>query len=254
MSKLTCYQVQQDPCRIVAARAERQWMDETDQRFAYRCLPLSIANAMGWELLLPHAVTATWNGGNALADVVVETDAAPGAKPAASSHFGHGVLTFHVGYLFRTEPGTGIWARGIPNLPKDGIAPLEGIVETDWLDFTFTMNWKFTRPGTVTFAREEPFCFITLIKYRALLDVVPEIMPIDRAPDVKQGFELWRSARLEFNAKLAAEDPETSTRGWQKWYMRGENAAGDKAGPGHLSKLRLAQPVRVDTQTLKNPT
>lgn len=247
MSKLTCYQVQKEPCRIVPARAERQWMDETDQRFAYRCLPLSIANAMGWELLLPRAITATWNGGDALADItVVSEDAPPDAKPVASSHFGHGVLTFHVGYLFRTEPGTGIWVRGIPNYPKDGIAPLEGIVETDWLDFTFTMNWKFTRPGTVTFAKDEPFCFITLVEYRALLDVVPEIIPIDDAPDVRQGFERWRDERLEFNKMLAADDPETNARGWQKWYMRGENAAGEKAAPGHVSKLRLAAPVRRD--------
>jgi Family of unknown function (DUF6065) len=30
---------------------ERAWMDATDQRFAYRCLPLNIANAHGWEIL-----------------------------------------------------------------------------------------------------------------------------------------------------------------------------------------------------------
>jgi hypothetical protein len=255
MSKLTCYQVQENPCRIVPARSERRWMDETDQRFAYRCLPLSIANAMGWELLLPRTITATWSGGDALADITVESpDAPPDAKPVASSHFGHGVLTFHVGYLFRTDPGTGIWARGIPNYPKDGIAPLEGIVETDWLDFTFTMNWKFTRPGTVTFAKDEPFCFITLVNYRALHDVVPEIVPIEDAPDVRAGFERWRDARLDFNARLAAEDPQATGQGWQKWYMRGENASGERPEKGHLSKLKLASPVHKDLKSHAKPS
>ena len=30
------------------APLERDWMDASGERFAYRCLPLSIANAYGW--------------------------------------------------------------------------------------------------------------------------------------------------------------------------------------------------------------
>src|SRR5262245_59488229 len=67
------------------------------------------------------------------------------------SHFGNGVLTFPVGYLFRTDPGVAVWARGIPNYAKDGIVALDGVIETDWLCFTFTMNWQCTRPGLVVF-------------------------------------------------------------------------------------------------------
>lgn len=237
---LTCYQISENPCRIVPGRSDRQWMDETDQRFAYRCLPLSIANAMGWEMLLPSRVVARWNGGSRLEDIEVETG---GPGRLASSHFGHGVLTFHVGYLFRTDPGIGLWARGVPNLPKDGIAPLEGIIETDWLDFTFTMNWKFTRPGEVAFEKDEPFCFITPVEYRALVGVVPRILPIADEPDLKMRFEGWRDARLDFNARLARNDPDAVRQGWQKWYMRGQNSNGGAAEPRHLSKLRLASPV-----------
>ena len=150
MKNLTCYQIQERPARIIPARSDRPWMDATDDRFAYRCLPLSIANAMGWEILLPTTIAVTWNGGAATEDIsVTVADPSYEVSAIAASHFGFGTLTFHTGYLFRTDPGVGIWARGVPNRPKDGIAPLEGIIETDWLDFTFTMNWKFTRPGTV---------------------------------------------------------------------------------------------------------
>ncbi|WP_421854059.1 DUF6065 family protein [Oricola sp.] len=247
MAKITnlhCYKVLENACRIVPARASRQWMDDTNQRFAYRCLPLSIANAMGWELLLSEKTVATWNGKNGLNDIAVEfPDGDPGGKPAASSHFGEGVLTFHVGYLFRTDPGIGIWARGAPNLPKDGIAPLEGIIETDWLDFTFTMNWKFTRPGTVTFEKDEPFCFITPVDYRALMNVEPQIVPISEKPELEAAFGRWQGARLDFNEKLRTLDPEAVKQGWQKWYMRGVNGPDGGEAPGHVSKLRLAEPI-----------
>ncbi len=44
-------------------------MDATEDRFAYRCLPLTIANSMGWELLMPFAIAAEWNGGRDFDDV-----------------------------------------------------------------------------------------------------------------------------------------------------------------------------------------
>ena len=51
-------------------------MDATDQRFAYRCLPLTIANSFGWELILPADVTAEWHGGTGLSDLSVTVDGA----------------------------------------------------------------------------------------------------------------------------------------------------------------------------------
>jgi hypothetical protein len=36
-------------------------------------------------------------------------------------------------------------------MPKDGLAPLEGIVEADWAVVPFTMNWKLIRTVPVGF-------------------------------------------------------------------------------------------------------
>ena len=115
--------------------------------------------------------TAEWNGG-------MRTGGHhPHPRPPLSrtsttspkSHFSHGVLTFHPGYLFRTPPGWSMWAMGPPNHVKDGIQPLVGLVETDWLPFPFTMNWIFTRPGQGALrSKGEPFCFITLAQDKPL--------------------------------------------------------------------------------------
>lgn len=244
LPRLTCYRLHAQAPRIVPGRAGRAWMDATPERYAYRCLPLTIANAMGWEILSPCRVEAEWNGGPELADLKVEIEhPTPATRHFAVSHFGSGILTFHVGYLFRTEPGVGLWARGVPNLPKDGIAPLEGVVETDWLPFTFTMNWQMTRPGRIGFAVDEPICFITPLAYRALDALVPEIVPIEADPELHAALKAWQAARAEFNAGLLAEEPETVKQGWQKWYMRGETLTREKANPAHVSKLSLAEPV-----------
>lgn len=253
MTKLTCYQLQPHAPRIVPGRSDRAWMDATRMRYAYRCLPLTIANSMGWELLAPHEVVAEWNGGPELADIVVDGLGAGDHSGFAMSHFGHGVLTFQTGYLFRTDPGIALWARGVPNLPKDGIAPLDGIIETDWLSFGFTMNWMFTRPGVVRFEAGEPFCFVTPIGYHALDAVVPEVRPIEADPAVAAAYQSYSSLRQSFNDKLAANDPETLRQGWQKWYMRGASPDGSERNPAHVSKLRLAEPVAAQPPAAEAP-
>ena len=53
--KLTAYVVDGHSVDIRPAPVERDWMDATDQRYAYRCLPLSIANAHGWKSSVPPA-------------------------------------------------------------------------------------------------------------------------------------------------------------------------------------------------------
>lgn len=159
--KLKCYATQPDPPRLVPARSERNWMESFPDRHAYRCLPLAVANTHGWELLCPVSFTVRWDGGPRAEDITLHADDGyPHLHYIVSSHFTHGIITFQTGYLFRTEPGWNLVATGPYNDPKDGIAPLTGVIETDWLPYTFTMNWHLTRPGEVRFEKDEPFCLI----------------------------------------------------------------------------------------------
>jgi hypothetical protein len=245
--ELIFYKTNPRVARIQPGRPDRAWMNATPDRYAYRCLPLNLANSLGWEVLLPCRVVAEWNGGIELEDIRVEVDDEFWiARQLATSHFGSGILTFQIGYVIRTEPGTGLLVRGVPNLPKDGIAPLEGFVETDWLPFTFTMNWQFTRPGTVTFEEGEPFCFLTPFQPLSLPEYRPSIAAISTDPDLEADFESWANKRKEFNSKLLQEDPEAVGQAWQKWYTRGQTPDGRRRTPQHLTKVSLAPPVEQD--------
>ena len=66
---LEAYAIHDGPQPLAPAPAERDWMEEFAGRHAYRCLPVSIGNTYGWQLLLPVDVTAEWNGGPAASDV-----------------------------------------------------------------------------------------------------------------------------------------------------------------------------------------
>ena len=241
--RLDCIALIPDPPRLRAGVSDRVWMNETEDRFAYRCTPLSIANASGWEFLNPTAFTATWTGGDAKEDITLVPDDPTARFDRVSSVFGHGVLTFHPGYVIRTDPGWVTWCRGAPNSFKDGIHPLDGVVETWWLPFSFTMNWRFTRPGSVRFEKDEPFCFITLAPAVTLEQVQPTLSRLDDDPALKREFALWHIQRGQFNQALAQGDPAALQQKWQRNYLNGVTASGAAAaGEDHRHKRRLNEP------------
>ncbi len=242
--QLECYPTNQRPPDIVPGRPQRAWMDAFAERHPYRCLPLSMANTTGWEILCPVGFTAEWNGGAHQDCITLTPDHPhPGFEDFAKSHFSRGIVTFHAGYLFRTPPGWSMWVQGPPNHIKDGIQPLQGLVETDWLPFPFTMNWMFTRPGRVKFNKGEPFCFITLVQDRLLADVQPVTKSLTANDDLRRQYDAWYNQRSEFNARLLKQDPEAVRDAWQRFYFRGELP--DDTGPapaGHVNKRRLKAP------------
>ncbi|MED5208617.1 MAG: DUF6065 family protein [Chloroflexota bacterium] len=49
--------VHHQPPEIRQSRPRRDWMDESYKKHAYKCLPLTVANTLGWEVLLPEEVS-----------------------------------------------------------------------------------------------------------------------------------------------------------------------------------------------------
>jgi len=189
--KLIAYQIHQDDAApLRAARRTRKWMDETDQQFAYRCLPMVVANQYGWEILSTHHIRASWDGTSRADGLHVENLYGDG-KLHGHSHFGAGILSFLIPFLFKTPKGWDLMVRGPMNSPKDGIAALDGIIETDWAHSTFTMNWRFTRACTVEFQVGEPICLLFPIQRGGLENFEGEIRMLDTAPELQEKYEEW---------------------------------------------------------------
>ncbi len=221
--KIIAYTLGFAPTPSRPAPAQREFMDGTSSRFAYRCLPLNIANQFGWELLSPCTFEAIWNGGPETD--AIEIDVLDDGWPHPVSHFGHGVLTFHISQLFRTPPGTQLMVTGPMNSPKDGIYAMSGIIETDWSHYTFTMNWVITRPFfPVRFEKGEPFAHIFPVNISALEQLEPAYIPIDNEPDLKAAYDEFHRSRQAFNEELNIPDSQAAKEKWQKGYFRGKGS------------------------------
>jgi hypothetical protein len=230
--------------KLVPAHSRRDWISATRESFASRCLPMRIGNTAGWFILLDRAVRAMWSGGTGADAVIVEQSGEP--PYSAISHFGEGVISFMIPFLFRTAPGVSLLFRGPPNMPKDAISPLDAIVETDWAVAIASVNWKFTRPHSwVEFAIDDPICMIVPQRLDLLEDTNPNVVDIRLVPELMQHTQAWIQSCREFNQKLRQNDHAAVERGWMKYYFNGtaphlgQQTCPHAAAAEHRTRLNL---------------
>jgi hypothetical protein len=227
---------------LATARPERAWMSQSNKSFANRCLPMRMANQAGWNIVNGRKLRAKWLGGSAANQVLIENTGDP--PHPAISHFGEGILTFLIPFLFRTPPGIALLYRGPANAPKDSIYPLEGLVETEWAVARASMNWKFTRPDTwVEFAPGEPICMVVPVCLDVMESLEPQIFDIKTDPELHRKYNMWYENCRDFTILLRNRDPEAMRLGWQRYYFNGTAPhAGTAAIPeasAHRVQLRL---------------
>lgn len=237
---LIAYKLNKLGMTIVPGFTDREWMDQTAERFAYRCMPMLIANQQGWLVLSSHTFSAIWDGRRTNEGLKITSIEGEGNCPALSM-FGSGIITLTMPYLFRTPPGYNLLAMGPPNWPKDGVCALSGVIETDWAESTFTMNWKITRPHhTVTFEKGEPICMIVPQRRYEVESFRPVIRDINSNMELKEDYMKWAQSRQKFNSDLKIQGSEAQKVGWQKHYAQGKTVS-EKRSTVHQSKLVLRE-------------
>ncbi len=235
--------------QISPAPINRTWMTQIREGWPNRCLPMLIANQSGWEIRNPCAFTATWMGGDDSMSVMVAPDRRDSDQFLPSGHFGHGILTWHLPMLFRTPAGYNLLVRGPANYPKDAVSPLEGMVETDWTNASFSMSWKFTRKlMPVRFEVDEPICMIVPQRRAELEEFAPELRHLDSDEDLRRKHEFFLRSRDEIGRVQAAMDAAGEPIPWQGDYTRGRHADGDAGAPDHQTRRHLRSFGRDDPE------
>lgn len=235
--------------KIVPLNKRRDWMNTTTGAFAYHCMPLVIANEYAWGVPAPAAFEAEWNGGQGTRDISVYGE--PGVSDWAISHFGNGVLTISVDFVLKTDRGISTYIRGVPNYFKKGIQPLDAIVETDWLPFTFTYNYLFTDPGRVRFEKDEIlFSFFPVRRaWVESFDIVEK--------DIKENQDFY-DKYLQYSTSRADHLHKSyevkDVQGFQKYYRNAKDPEGKSYMPfKHQKQVKLKRPSANQSSAIYVP-
>jgi len=237
--EIECYRINDKGWDITPASSRRGWMDET-RGHALKCLPLLAASQMGWVIHSPTDFSVIWNGEPSIpaTKIIIEDKE---FEHGIISHFGHGIFTFQLPYLFRTSKEIGLFVRGASNFWVENAIALDGFVETNWSNYSFTMNWKMVAPHKVaTFKKGDPICMLIPYPIRLLENVKLAYKPFQEAPAKMQSiFNGWHKHRASFNA-----NPNRKSGDWQKDYFHGKKCpfsgmGEENIGDPHRTKFNL---------------
>jgi Family of unknown function (DUF6065)/Cupin-like domain len=221
---------------------QRDWMDATQSRYAYRCLPLTIANQTGLWIKNPVGFTATWHGHNSPESLEIQFgDDGEDWKKWVISLFGSGIITWNTPFLFRTKPaGSRLLVSGPANYFKDNAHPLTAIIESDWISMSFTMNWKIMRPNDpVRFEVGEPLFQAIPLLNNACSDLEGATITyrkLDDDPELARSYREWDQSRRQFQEQSKAGQLKGDD--WQRDYFLGRDASGRQMAPVHMTKVK----------------
>jgi hypothetical protein len=221
---------------------QRDWMNNTAQRFAYRCLPLTIMNQTGWWINNPVGFEATWRGGRYPGSIDFYFDASAEIwSKWVNNQFGEGIITWNTPFLFRTRPeGSRLLVCGPVNAFKTNAHPLTALIESDWISMSFTMNYKLMIPHyPVRFDVGEPLFQAIPLASNVCADLEAASVTYQRLsddPELLRTYQEWDLGRRQFHEQK--DKGEVKPDAWQRDYFQGRDAIGRQAQTQHMIKVK----------------
>lgn len=107
---------------------KRNWMDETSEKHAYRCFPVTQANVIGWSLACTQDIVFTWDGINDQTPDHISIR----CPDDAYSGRGQSSVSFNTGLTFRTDRDVSLWVINPVNFFNEDFETMSSIMSTSF--------------------------------------------------------------------------------------------------------------------------
>ncbi len=150
-----------DHAKIEQLPLQRDWMENTGERHAYHCFPISLSNRLGWGISFPEDIIFRWDGG---------TDPGPerikiikGHKYANINRANH-TVSFETGLKFSSDENISLLTMPVPNQFIRGAQCFTTILSTSVLPGSVPIAWMVTEPNIdITIPANTPIAAIVPI-------------------------------------------------------------------------------------------
>jgi hypothetical protein len=127
--------------------------DEKTKNHARFCLPLLMANGLGYDILSPATFEIEWDGDeNHDAEIKILEST---SHAVVDSHSACGSFTIQAHFIPKTEEGCFTLIKGIPNLRRP-FSVMEGLIETWWNPANFGIVCLCNHAGKFKIEKGEP--------------------------------------------------------------------------------------------------
>jgi hypothetical protein len=231
MKEITVYSLSENSANIEQLPMKRDWMDNTFDRHAYQCFPISLANRLGWTISFPEEISFIWDGVNhPLPDHVTILS---GHKYAHVDR-GNATISFNTGLYFSTKKNISLLTMPVPNQFIEGTQCFTTIISTSILTNDLPIAWTINKANTViTIPANTPIAAILPISIKDIEDY--KIVVKNEVPELWQQKE-WRD---RMRARSEASQAKNSVGDWTHFYRDGVDHEGVEVGEHEVKKIVL---------------
>lgn len=228
---MSVFQVQKTnptAANVAPLSATRDWMDETADRHAYMCFPLSVTNKLGWGISFPEDLSFVWDG---ITDTTADHIEILKGHDYLYTGRGNATISFKSGLIFKTDELTTTLSMPVPNIFVRGAQCYTALISTSFFLPEFPLAWRLTEPNIeITIPAGQPVAAILPLSLTGLQeDYVLE--SIEGYPE----YSYWEEVKKYGDAAQA----KNSVGDWSKMYRDALNYNGEKIGFHEVKSLRL---------------
>jgi len=213
--------------KIEPMSIKRDWMDETSEKHAYRCFPVTQANVIGWSLSCEEDIVFTWDGINDQTDQHVQIEGPEGSY----SGRGQSSISLNTGLIFRTDKDVSILTINPVNYFSDDFETMSNLISTSFYDNPLPLAIKAKR------ANEK-----VVIKAGTPVATIIPISLTNLNNSTIQIFDYKDEDRSRFEANMSygeAAQVINSSGEWTDWYRDAVNEKNESLGSHEVKTLRL---------------
>jgi hypothetical protein len=226
MYQISAYRLN-DNCSIKQSSVKRGWMEETSNRHAYNCFPVSITNSLGWSISFPEDISFIWNG---ISDSNKDNIKVLTGEKYVSTARANATLSFNTGIVFETEENFSMMAMPVPNEFNPDFQIFTTIITSSFFSGEFPVVARVLSPNKViTIKANTP---------------VANILPISLT-ELQNSEILFSKTRIKTepycNPTFAAETRKSiwESGKWTNFYRDAINPCGDTIGKHEVKAIRL---------------
>lgn len=156
-------------------KPNRDWMDSSIDKHAYKCLPVTLANCLGWSFSIPEDISFVLHSSTDTVEIL------SGSKYSSVDRT-NGTISFISGLTIQSDSPTSLLIMPVPNQFIDGISPFTSVVNTSVLKAPIPSAWKITSyDKKITIKSGTPIAAIIPISLTTLQETMFELMelPLD---------------------------------------------------------------------------
>ncbi len=232
MKKIRVQRLGPESAKLEQLKATRDWMDNTADKHAYMCFPLTLTNGLGWGISFDRDIRAVWDGvDNYEPDHVTILEGEDTVYTGRS----HASLSFKTGLLINTDEDTSILTMPVPNQFIRGMQTFTTLMSTSFYPGELPIAIKITEPNKEIFIPAgTPVAAIIPISVAGLQNNYEMSITEGSMPP-----EYWEELKKYGDAAEA----KNSVGDWSKMYRNATNYDGSSMGKHETKSIKLKTTV-----------